>query len=613
MSTNIPYTFSSVVKDKKIWQILIILAITNWIAHFWNYREFGLYEDDWYRIAPAIDRTFPQLGTYIIHNFLNLASSQGRPLHPILISCLSSIAYKLGGLSIAYWFGAIILTINSFLFYILLRCLFQIQGFAILGALSFCLFPADTTQPFLTHSLGVQPSLTILLIAIQCYIAQKKYIAYGTIFLCLMCYEPVFPVFLIAPFLQQRWSNNGAIKKILQHIFLMGMMVVVMVILRRIFGEGNITNPNPYAALLLFTNPITGPITAMGMFLVRPITALMTLPKEYWGLLFPCFGGLAWLLHRYKLGEMSSISGGDGAQKVREFTQKYWWFSKIPENFRDLIGYLSKPVAIGLAMLVLAYPFTLTTIGFSVSGRGTRVHAAAVFGASILFASIGSMIIHFGRKYGRQRLVVVGLAGYLTLLLGFGLTVQQDYKMSWQHQRAFWTEAIALIPDITNETVIFLEPTGLRDTRNLLFLRKELTGIPETRQIKSLDFLYLILPLIYKFPQEWQYPPRIYRLPKQWQTKILAPDNLLQTASTEEDWSWIIEGAPRRSVKSSNVIFLETSNGKLTRRTEPLVLGGKVFKLKEQSTTGLPPFAKKSIFNYLIRQPNEPPISYLLQ
>ncbi len=608
MLTNINYTFSSIFKDKKILQILIILAITNWIAHFWDYREFGLYEDDWYRIAPAIDMTFPELGSYVIYNFTNLASSQGRPLHSILVSCLSSIAYKLGGLSIAYCFGSIILTINSLLFYILLRCLFQIQGFAILGALAFCLFPADTTQPFLTHSLGVQPSLTILLIAMHCYIAQKKYIAYGTIFLCLMCYEPIFPVFLIAPFLQHKW-NNDSIKKILQHTCIMSIMVVVIVILRRISGEGYITNPNPYAALLLFTNPITGPITAMGMFLVRPITALITLPKEYWGLLLPYFGGLAWLLHRYNLSEMSSLFCGDGEQETREFAQKHWWLSKIPDDFRDLI----RPVAIGLAMLVLAYPFTLTTIGVSISGRGTRVHAAAVFGASILFASVGSMIIRWGKRYGRQRLVVICLAGYFTLLSGFGLTVQQDYKMSWQHQRAFWTEAIALIPDITNETVIFVEPTGLRDSRSLLFLRKELTGIPDSRQIKSLDFLYLVLPIIYKFPQQWQYPPRIYRLPKQWQTRILAPDHLLQTASTEEEWSGIVEGVPRRSVNSSNVIFLETSHGKLTRRTEPLVLGGKIFKLKEQSATGLPPFAKKSIYNYLVRQPNEPPISYLLQ
>ena len=621
MSINIPYTFSSTIKEQKSIQILILLAITTWISHFLYHTEFGLYEDDWYRIAPALSMTFSDLGNLIINNLTDLGASQGRPLHPILIYCLSSIAYKLGGLSIAYWFGAIIFTTNAFLFYILLRCLFQNQGFAILGALTFCLFPADTTQPFLTHSLGVQTSLTLLLIAIHCYISQKKYISYGVIFLSLMCYETVFPIFSIAPLLQHKWHKDkwhkDVIKKMLPHLLIMGMMVVGVVIIRRIFGEGNITKPNPHLILLFLSNPIIGPITAMAMFLYRPITALMSLPKEFWGLLFPYFGGLAWLLNRERLSSLSSLSvmtREDIEDKSIEHTQEAsnqeaWWLSKIPEGFRDL----TKPILLGLMMLVLAYPFTLTTTGLSVSGRGTRVHAAAVLGASILIASLGSIVIRLANNYGRQRLVVLGISGYLTLLLGFGLTVQQDYRMSWQHQQAFWTEAIALMPDITNETVVFLEPTGLRDTRQLLFLRKDLTGIPDSRQIKSLDFLYLVLPLIYNFPQQWQHPPRVYRLPKNWTESILTADNFLQTTSTEEDWSNLVEGTPRRKIKSSDVIFLETSNGKLTRRKEPLVLGEKVFKLKEQSASGLPTFGKTPIYSYLIRQPNEPPISYLLQ
>jgi len=608
MLIHTPYSFSSIIKEQKSIQILIPLAITTWITHFFYHTEFGLYEDDWYRIAPALSMTFSDLGNLIIHNLTNLGASQGRPLHPILIFCLSSIAYKLGGLSIAYWFGAIILTTNSFLFYILLRRLFQNHGFAILGALAFCLFPADTTQPFLTHSLGIQTSLTLLLIAFHCYISQKKYIAYATIFLALMCYETVFPIFLVAPFLQQKWSKN-LLKKMVPHLCIMGIIVVAIVILRRFFGEGDITKRNPYVFLFFFTNSLIGPITVIGTFLVRPLTALISLSKESWGLLLACFGGLAWLLDREKLSNLASRTRGSLGNEVVELTPRAAWLSKIPEDFRDL----TKPILLGLMMLVLAYPFTLTTMGISVSGRGTRVHAAAVLGASILFASLGTMIIRLGKNYGRQRLIILVMAGYLTCLLGFGLTVQQDYRMSWQHQRAFWSEAIALMPDITNETVIFLEPTGLRDTRQLLFLRKDITGVPDTRQIKSLDFLYLVLPLIYQFPQQWQYPPRIYRLPKNWQESILTADSHLQTTSTEEDWSVLVEGVPRRRIKSSNVIFLETSNGKLTRRSKPLFLGDKVFKLKEQSATGLPLFPTTPIYNYLIRQPNEPPISYLLQ
>ena len=39
------------------------------------------------------------------------------------------------------------------------------RAFTLIGALVYCLFSADTTQAFITHSLGLQPSLTLLLLA----------------------------------------------------------------------------------------------------------------------------------------------------------------------------------------------------------------------------------------------------------------------------------------------------------------------------------------------------------------------------------------------------------------------------------------------------------------
>ncbi len=602
MLINRHNSFFSVIKERKSIVILLILVITTWITHFLYHLEFGLYEDDWGRIALSMSMTFSDLGEFIIHNFTDLRFSQGRPLHPTLIVVLSSIATKLGGLKVAYWLGAIILSTNAFLFYILLRCLFESYGFALLGSLLFSLFPADTTQPFLTHSLGIQPSLTILLIAIHCYLAHRIKLSYGIIFLSLLCYETAFPVFLVAPLLQEEWSRKN-IKNFYKHALVLAVMIIFVAIIRGFIGERNIAKPNFYTNLLFISNPIVGPITAMIMFVYRPMSVLFTLPKEYYGVLILCFCGLGWILSQGDFCRSLSISGGG-----KSLVGLTWLPSKITEN----LGGFTKAVLIGLMMLVLAYPLTLTTLGFSVSGRGTRVHSVAVFGASILLASLLLMLVGVAKKYGRQRLAIWGLAAYLTLLIGFGLTVQYDYKTSWSHQRAFWTDAIALMPDITDGTVIFLEPTGLRDTRQLLFLRKDLTGIPDTRQIKFLDVLYLILPSIYNFPQHWQYPPRIYRLPKNWQEIIISQDGLLQTVSTEEEWSGIVEGVPRRSVKSSDVIFLETKNGKLTRRKEPLVLGEKIFKLKEQSVSGLPTFEKTPIYDYLIRQPTEPRVSYLL-
>jgi hypothetical protein len=149
-------------------------------------------------------------------------------------------------------------------------------------------------------------------------------------------------------------------------------------------------------------------------------------------------------------------------------------------------------------------------------------------------------------------------------------------------------------------------------------LRRELTGVPDTRQIKSLEILDGILPNIYKFPDDWENPPRVNRLPIRWREKILTDGNLFRTISigeVGEDGSLALRKGnmnSQRKVESSNVIFLETKNGQLTRRNEPLVINGQEFRLKEKSASKLPPLEKGSLYNYLIKNSGEEPIDYLI-
>jgi hypothetical protein len=65
------------------------------------------------------------------------------------------------------------------------------------------------------------------------------------------------------------------------------------------------------------------------------------------------------------------------------------------------------------------------------------------------------------------------------------------------------------------------------------------------------------------------------------------------------------------TVESSEVILLEIKDGRLTRRTEPLIIGGKEFPLKEKTATGLPPFEKGPLYDYLIKSPDEERINYI--
>ena len=66
-----------------------------------------------------------------------------------------------------------------------------------------------------------------------------------------------------------------------------------------------------------------------------------------------------------------------------------------------------------------------------------------------------------------------------------------------------------------------------------------------------------------------------------------------------------------RQLESSRIILLEARDGKLTRRTEPLRIGSQEFRFKEKSVSGLPPFKKGILYDYLIRSSNEEQIRYI--
>jgi hypothetical protein len=580
--------------------VFLVLVLLVWVTDFWYFTSFGLYEDDWNRIPLVMTNNAQDLWNLISESFMP-GASQGRPFHPIFIFLFSFLGLKLGGLHSIYWIGSVVITINAFLFYALLRRAFENQSFALLGALAFCLFPADTTRPFLTHSLGLQPSITFLLIAFHVYLSEKIKLSYLMVLVTLFTYETVFPVFIVAPLFKQTWDSRTK-KELFRHgLVLIGMLAFV-ILLRKATGEGRVSNFSTLEFLLLIGNPIVGPLLSIILYIYRPIEALFKLNRELLILLSLCFLGFTWILSQQNFNQAVNSS-----QRSLEFKGKLAFLTKLFAPFQNY----AKPIVLGLTMLILAYPLTLTTLGFAVSGRGTRAHTAAVLGASLLCASVCSIVLSTLATQGHKRLATLGLAGIFTFLIGFGLIVQQDYKLGWQHQRAFWTDVVKLCPDLADGDVIFVEPTGLRDTRQLLFLRKTLTGVPDTRQIKSLETLYVVLPKIYQFPGSWRNVPRVYRLPMDWQEKIVSDDGSLQTLTIEEGYTY--EAYTQRTVESSKVIFLETKNGQLTRRTAPLVMVGKEFPLKTRTAAETPKFERGPVYGYLIRNANEGPVDYLVK
>lgn len=574
--------------------VFLLLSAIVWVANFWHSASFGLYEDDWVRIPTIIGLSWEQ----IFHKVVFDTGFQGRPFHDGLIFLFSFVGIKLGGLPYAYAIGFAIVTINAYLFYLLLQKLYSDPVFTWTGTLTFCLFPADTTRDYLTHSLGIQPSLAFLLIAFHCYLSRFRNLSYLIVFLCLVSYEPLVTVFFVAPLFNKKWDAKLP-KELINHSLILIAVIVGAGILRKLVGENQISNFTPQSVILLALNPIAGSITSLAMLVYRPIETLFKLNGELLLFCVPAAIVFSYLLFSLKLKPLAQVFSLRAFDRTKRF-------AKIPNIFKPY----AKPLVTGASALVLAYPLAMTTFGFAMSGRTARVHVAAIVGTSILAACLGSSILTIAHKHGRKRLAIFGLAGYFALLVGFGLRVQQDYQLMWQHQRGFWTDVVRLCPDVTEGTVIFVEPTGLRDTRQPIPFR-ESRGVSDPKQIKGIEWeLPHVIAHIYQFPAQWEWQPRAYRLQSNWQSKIAATGNSLHVSAAID---WITESETKREVASTNVIFLETSNGQLTRRTKPLVIGNRQFELKQQTRSGLPPFERKYLYNYLIQQPNEQPIDYLIR
>ena len=187
--------------------------------------------------------------------------------------------------------------------------------------------------------------------------------------------------------------------------------------------------------------------------------------------------------------------------------------------------------------------------------------------------------------FSRERNAIFLLAGYLTLLAGFGLHVQTEYVRSWMQQQSFWSALVQQIDDIDVGTVVLVQEDAFPE---------------ETKHIDANTWnLPRILPSIYQFPSEWRgAPPRVFRLKKDWETNILTQEKLFQINE------FTVEGPPSlyQIVASDSVILIEGRSGKLARRTDPLTIFGLEFPLKHLSEPIIPKLSKGVLEQLLITE-----------
>ena len=551
-------------KSLKITTFLTIALIT-WIAHFWYFNHLGLYEDDYAFIGNILTMDFSRFVDSVKN--MNLAFFQGRVVGFNILFFSAYFAGKLGGLPLIYISAYLLALTNNILFYLFLQRLWNQPIFVLTGTLAFTLFPADNTRAFLTH-IHILPALTFLLLAFLSYLNDKKFWSYLLITASFLSYETCFLLFITAPFLTKK-PKSEIFKELIKHLFILGTIFLVVLILRKLTGDGRVGDLD--IATAIFTpirQIITGPFVCLGTFVYRPWQTLHNLRGE-----LLIFVPLSLLMLLWLFLQNFRFSGLDSG-----------------ENW-PIIKQLS---LLGISLLFLAYPLTFTVPATLISGRDSRVHAAAVVGASILGGILGYLIVYLANSYRQKNLAALLLATYFSLLIGFGIIVQQQNKLSWKYQQAFWADVIQLAPDLNDGQVILVDAPSLPWGSQLY---------PFAWSMPS------VVGQLYQFPWQWKNVPKLYKLNPDWQLKIAANGEI---ALNNDNgllffyYPW----EPARQVKTSEIILLQEKDGKLVRTTTPIVAGAKKFSFKPLTNSTIDSFDKGYLYDYLIAPNNKKSVNY---
>ena len=528
-----------------VWVLFfLLLAAAAWGTRYWLSPTFGLYEDDLTFIPSAIEADFMGVLEMISGYFSTLAE-QGRPLMWSWVVLFAHLGWGIAGLQGMYILGFTVWLFNILLFVLLLR---RIQGrflFCVMGGLAYVVFSADTTQAFLFNAFGLQPAITFLLLALHLYLikGRLRWLAYPVLILVMLNYETPFLLFIAAPLLTT--LNGRALKKqLLTNTLLVLLIFFAIYQLRLAAGDPRASSLGfPEMILTPIRHMAIGPFVGLGAYFLRPLQVLRNITPEQ-GLA----GAAASAVFFFAL-LWARPEGEEPGVKLLPF-RKGWWTDLQPEARREV-----RLLIAGILMLITAYPLTVILRPYAISGRATRVHLAAVVGASLILASFASLIFHSLVKQGWRILFLGLLALVLGLNFAYGFVVQHDYQRAWRLQKEFWADLIPLIQDVQEGMAILVEPAAFQD---VLHIGANTWNLPR------------VLPQLYHFPEEWEPPPRVFRLIDGWQNNIVrisgyfTLDGSNVYASNRNFGDFI----------QKQTIFISGTEDGLARRVEPLPLSG---------------------------------------
>ncbi len=561
------------------WQPALLLIVV-WCARFLLSGSFGLYEDDYYFIGRPMGWSSAEL----LQSLKVLWTwPQGRPIGYLLSYVIGYLATRFGSFHALYFSAYILQAANALLIYFLLRRLGFKAG-AWFGALAFALYPADTTQAFLTHAFQLQTSLAFLLLASHAYLSGHKPAAYLLSLGGLLTYESTYTVFLAVPLLEQR-SGRPLRRELVRHVVTWAAILLAVMLVRVVQGESRIGGLGqgylPIVDALWKTAAALwiGPAESLRAFWRGPQWSLQNWSRELtvtYALAFLVFAIAGYA--SVGRAQPGSAAGG-GSSRVRAPAQR-------ERGAQALAGIgVWRTLVVGAILWSLSYATSFLHFPpTAYFGRMTSVHMAGSLGAAVVVASLTTVMFAWADSNPRRAVVSAMLAAYYALMMAYGYSIQDGFARAWNTQRRFWTSAISQLPDLDEHTMIFV-PQG---------------NLPEGRFMQAFSWSGpLILSQLYDFPSEWTGAPRLFFVPDDWTDQL---------QSVEGNIVWVLPDGetPQHPeiLPPADIIQLEWTNGRVQRSVGAIHAGDVDVALRPWPASVSQNWPHGPLFPLLIQEPN---------
>jgi len=434
----------------------LALVVLTYLAHFLLSGSFGLYEDDYWSIAPWLGQPWSALGKLVVTCFETWP--QGRPLNHCLPPLLAALGYRLDGLPGIYLLGFIGLSINVLLVYRVAWLLFG-SASAFLAGFFYVLYPADTTREFLTHCGHIQPAMTFFLLGALLLLREKpvRYLAYPVAFLSLLSYETAYLLFIFFPLLQAR-PTRRYLWRLLGHGILCALTLLFVAVVRLQSGEVRMVSVTSNAAdslHIMLISPFLGFATSAAQFVrVLPI-AVHHLDLFGLGIAL-AVAALAGVC--FKLAAPVTQAGfptQPSPTAPAQSSHSGFFRAFLTECGPAPLGYMAVLLLLWLASYLASFLHFPPTIQV---GRLTSVHAAAAFPASLLLTQL--CLWAFAAARHRPKLRLLGqilIASYCGLLGAYTFQIQQGYAAAWAAEKSFWSQVFALCPELQAGVTVIVQ------------------------------------------------------------------------------------------------------------------------------------------------------------